>query len=128
IASIVNVRDSTMARESDGIFPTLAGPEIGVASTKAFTCQLAIFAALAVRAGLERVTLSKDEAGLLVQALSETPGFATQALRLEGRIEQVARELSRVNHVLYLGRDTSYPLALEGALKLKELSYIHAEG
>jgi len=128
IASIVNVRDSTMARESDGIFPTLAGPEIGVASTKAFTCQLAIFAALAVRAGLERGTLSKDEAGLLVQALSETPGFAAQALRLEGRIEQVARELSRVNHVLYLGRDTSYPLALEGALKLKELSYIHAEG
>jgi len=128
IASIVNVRDSTMARESDGIFPTLAGPEIGVASTKAFTCQLAIFAALAVRAGLERETISREEAGRLVRALSEAPRYAAQALKLESRIEQVAREMSRVRHVLYLGRDTSYPLALEGALKLKELSYIHAEG
>ena len=128
IASIVNVRDSTMARESDGIFPTLAGPEIGVASTKAFTCQLSIFAALAVRAGIERGTISEAEASQLVRALSETPRYAAQALKLEQRIEQVARELSRVRHVLYLGRDTSYPLALEGALKLKELSYIHAEG
>jgi glutamine---fructose-6-phosphate transaminase (isomerizing) len=128
IASIVNVRDSTMARESDGIFPTLAGPEIGVASTKAFTCQLSIFAALAVRAGLERGTLSAEEARKLVRALSEAPRYASQALKLEERVEKVARELAQVRHVLYLGRDTSYPLALEGALKLKELSYIHAEG
>ncbi|MCT8999562.1 glutamine--fructose-6-phosphate transaminase (isomerizing) [Chelativorans intermedius] len=128
IASIVNVRDSTMARESDGIFPTLAGPEIGVASTKAFTCQLSIFAALAVRAGLERGTLSREQAADFVRALSEAPRYAAQALKLEGRIEKVARALSQVRHVLYLGRDTSYPLALEGALKLKEISYIHAEG
>lgn len=128
IASIVNVRDSTIARESDGIFPTLAGPEIGVASTKAFTCQLAIFAALAVRAGLQRGTLSDEEARKMVRALSEAPRYAAQALRLEGHIEKIARELSQVRHVLYLGRDTSYPLAMEGALKLKEISYIHAEG
>jgi glutamine---fructose-6-phosphate transaminase (isomerizing) len=128
IASIVNVRDSTMARESDGIFPTLAGPEIGVASTKAFTCQLSIFGALAVRAGIERGTLSAEEARKLVRVLSEAPRYASQALKLEERVEKVARELAQVRHVLYLGRDTSYPLALEGALKLKELSYIHAEG
>jgi len=128
IASIVNVRDSTIARESDGIFPTLAGPEIGVASTKAFTCQLAIFAALAARAGLQRGTLSDEEARRMVRALSEAPRYAAQALRLEGHIEKIARELSQVRHVLYLGRDTSYPLAMEGALKLKEISYIHAEG
>ncbi|WP_173931855.1 glutamine--fructose-6-phosphate transaminase (isomerizing) [Chelativorans sp. Marseille-P2723] len=128
IASIVNVRDSTIARESDGIFPTLAGPEIGVASTKAFTCQLSIFASLAVRAGLERGTLTQDEARAMVRSLSEAPRYASQALRLEERIEKIARELSQVRHVLYLGRDTSYPLALEGALKLKEISYIHAEG
>ncbi|MFC6490214.1 glutamine--fructose-6-phosphate transaminase (isomerizing) [Nitratireductor sp. GCM10026969] len=128
IASIVNVRDSTIARESDGIFPTLAGPEIGVASTKAFTCQLSIFAVLAVRAAIERGTLTKEQAGALVKALSEVPRYASQALKLEERIEKVARELSQVDHVLYLGRGTSYPLALEGALKLKEISYIHAEG
>ncbi|MDZ5697675.1 glutamine--fructose-6-phosphate transaminase (isomerizing) [Chelativorans sp. M5D2P16] len=128
IASIVNVRDSTIARESDGIFPTLAGPEIGVASTKAFTCQLSIFAVLAVRAAIERGTLTKEQAGMLVKALSEVPRYASQALKLEERIEKVARELSQVDHVLYLGRGTSYPLALEGALKLKEISYIHAEG
>ncbi|MCT7375423.1 glutamine--fructose-6-phosphate transaminase (isomerizing) [Chelativorans salis] len=128
IATIVNVRDSTMARESDGIFPTLAGPEIGVASTKAFTCQLSIFAALAVRAGLERGTLSPEEASSHIRALSEAPRYAAQALKLEERIEKVGRELSQVRHVLYLGRDTNYPLAMEGALKLKELSYIHAEG
>src|SRR5690606_32757687 len=118
IASIVNVRDSTIARESNGIFPTLAGPEIGVASTKAFTSQLAIFAALAVRAGVDRGVLSKDEAAALVR----------EASKLEEHIETIARKLSEVRHVLYLGRDTSYPLAMEGALKLKEISYIHAEG
>ncbi len=128
IGAIVNVRDSTIARESNGIFPTLAGPEIGVASTKAFTCQLSIFAALAVRAGIERGTLSEEQARHLVRALSEAPRYAAQALRLEERVEQIARELSQVRHVLYLGRDTSFPLAMEGALKLKEISYIHAEG
>ncbi|WP_274424505.1 glutamine--fructose-6-phosphate transaminase (isomerizing) [Chelativorans sp. YIM 93263] len=128
IGSIVNVKDSTIARESDGVFPTLAGPEIGVASTKAFTCQLSIFAALAVRAGLERGTLSEEEAKKLVRSLSEVPRYMSQSLKLEEGIEKISRELSRVSHVLYLGRGTSYPLALEGALKLKEISYIHAEG
>jgi len=128
IASIVNVRDSTIARESNGIFPTLAGPEIGVASTKAFTCQLSIFASLAVRAGLDRGTLTKDQASALIRELSEVPRLVREASKLEDKIEKIARKLSEVRHVLYLGRDTSYPLAMEGALKLKEISYIHAEG
>ncbi|GGA53870.1 glutamine--fructose-6-phosphate aminotransferase [isomerizing] [Nitratireductor aestuarii] len=128
IASIVNVRDSTIARESNGIFPTLAGPEIGVASTKAFTCQLSIFASLAVRAGLDRGTLTKDQASTLIRELSEVPRLVREASKLEDKIEKIARKLSEVRHVLYLGRDTSYPLAMEGALKLKEISYIHAEG
>src|SRR6185369_1262269 len=125
---IVNVRESTIARESDATFPTLAGPEIGVASTKAFTCQLAVLAALAVRAAAARGTVSRDEEKALVRQLSETPRFASQVLKLEAQIEKVARELAKVHHVLYLGRDTNYPLAMEGALKLKEISYIHAEG
>jgi glutamine---fructose-6-phosphate transaminase (isomerizing) len=128
IGAIVNVRESTIARESDGTFPTLAGPEIGVASTKAFTCQLAVLASLAVRAAAARGTVSRDEEKALVRQLSETPRFASQVLKLEAQIEKVARELSKVHHVLYLGRDTNYPLAMEGALKLKEISYIHAEG
>ncbi|MAS13972.1 MAG: glutamine--fructose-6-phosphate transaminase (isomerizing) [Nitratireductor sp.] len=128
ISAIVNVRESTIARESDGIFPTLAGPEIGVASTKAFTCQLSVLAALTLRAAKARGTISADEERALVRQLSEAPRFASQALKLNASIEKVARELSHVRHVLYLGRDTNYPLALEGALKLKEISYIHAEG
>jgi glucosamine--fructose-6-phosphate aminotransferase (isomerizing) len=128
IAAIVNVRESTIARESDAIFPTLAGPEIGVASTKAFTCQLSVLAALAVRAAADRGTIDADEEKRLVRQLSEAPRFASQALRLGDQIEKIARDLAQVRHVLYLGRDTSYPLAMEGALKLKEISYIHAEG
>ncbi|EIM73346.1 glucosamine--fructose-6-phosphate aminotransferase [Nitratireductor aquibiodomus RA22] len=128
ISAIVNVRESTIARESDGIFPTLAGPEIGVASTKAFTCQLSVLAALTLRAAKARGTISAEEEQSLVRQLSEAPRFASQALKLSSGIEKVARELSHVRHVLYLGRDTNYPLALEGALKLKEISYIHAEG
>jgi glutamine---fructose-6-phosphate transaminase (isomerizing) len=128
IGAIVNVRESTIARESDGTLPTLAGPEIGVASTKAFTCQLAVLASLAVRAAAARETVSRDEERALVRQLAETPRFASQVLKLEAQIEKVARELAKVHHVLYLGRDTNYPLAMEGALKLKEISYIHAEG
>ncbi len=128
IGAIVNVRESTIARESDVILPTLAGPEIGVASTKAFTCQLSVLASLAVRAGVARGTISPEEEKTLVRGLSEAPRFATQVLKLAEQIEKLARELSRYHHVLYLGRDTNYPLALEGALKLKEISYIHAEG
>ncbi|WP_274629078.1 glutamine--fructose-6-phosphate transaminase (isomerizing) [Arvimicrobium flavum] len=128
IGAVVNVRESTIARESDVTLPTLAGPEIGVASTKAFTCQLSVLASLAVRAAVARGTVTADEEKALVRQLSEAPRFASQVLKLEEQIEKVARELSQVRHVLYLGRDTSFPLAMEGALKLKEISYIHAEG
>jgi glucosamine--fructose-6-phosphate aminotransferase (isomerizing) len=128
ITAVVNVQESTIARESDAIFPTLAGPEIGVASTKAFTCQLAVLAALAVRAGVQRGHVSPDQERDLVRQLSEAPRLASAALKLDGQIEKLARELSQVKHALYLGRGTSFPLAMEGALKLKEISYIHAEG
>lgn len=128
IAAVVNVQESTIARESDGIFPTLAGPEIGVASTKAFTCQLSVLAALAVRAAVQRGYVSPDKEKELVRQLSEAPRYCSSALKLDDQIEKLARELSQVKHVLYLGRDTNFPLAMEGALKLKEISYIHAEG
>lgn len=128
IGAIVNVRGSTIARESDVTLPTLAGPEIGVASTKAFTCQLSVLASLAVRAAVERKTITPDQELELVRALAEAPRLASQVLKLERSVEEIAHELSKYRHVLYLGRDTSYPLALEGALKLKEISYIHAEG
>jgi glutamine---fructose-6-phosphate transaminase (isomerizing) len=128
IVSIVNVATSTIARESDLMMPTLAGPEIGVASTKAFTCQLTVLACLAIAAGRARGTLSEEEEQKLVSALIETPRHMAAALALEPRIEQLARDLAKCRDVLYLGRGTSFPLALEGALKLKEISYIHAEG
>ncbi|MBO6719806.1 MAG: glutamine--fructose-6-phosphate transaminase (isomerizing) [Rhizobiaceae bacterium] len=128
IASIVNVPESTIGRESDAVLPTLAGPEIGVASTKAFTCQLSALASLAVRAAHARGHVSAEQGKKLVRELSEAPRFASQVLRLDEQIEKVARDLSQVHHVLYLGRDTNFPLAMEGALKLKEISYIHAEG
>ncbi|TIM64681.1 MAG: glutamine--fructose-6-phosphate transaminase (isomerizing) [Mesorhizobium sp.] len=128
IGAVVNVRESTMARESDVILPTLAGPEIGVASTKAFTCQLSVLASLAVRAGVARGTISQEQETALVRQLSEAPRYANQVLKLDGQIEKVARDLSHYKNVLYLGRDTNFPLAMEGALKLKEISYIHAEG
>jgi len=126
--SVVNVPSSTMARESDVVMPTLAGPEIGVASTKAFTCQLAVLAALAIHAGRERGALSTEDARGLVGQLAATPGLVAEALKLEPKVEQTAHSLAKATDVLYLGRGPSYPLALEGALKLKELSYIHAEG
>ena len=126
--SIVNVPTSTIARESEVVMPTLAGPEIGVASTKAFTCQLAALAALAIAAGRARGVLSESDEKRLVHALIEVPRHLTEALTLEPQIEQLARDLAKCRDVLYLGRGTSYPIALEGALKLKEISYIHAEG
>src|SRR5690606_14766003 len=128
IGAIVNVRESTIARESDGVFPTLAGPEIGVASTQAFTCQLSVLASLAVKAAAARGEVDAEGEKLLVRQLSEAPKLANQTLKLAGQIEKLARDLSHYKHVLYLGRDTNYPLAMEGALKLKEISYIHAEG
>jgi glutamine---fructose-6-phosphate transaminase (isomerizing) len=128
VLSIVNMQGSTIARESDVVLPTLAGPEIGVASTKAFTCQLAALACLAIAAGRARRVLSRDDERNLVRALIEVPRHMTEALAIEPTIEHLARELSKSRDVLYLGRGTSFPIALEGALKLKEISYIHAEG
>ncbi|MGU3401144.1 glutamine--fructose-6-phosphate transaminase (isomerizing) [Brucellaceae bacterium D45D] len=128
IASVVNVTGSTIARESDAVFPTLAGPEIGVASTKAFTCQLSAMASLAIAAAKQRGVIDEKREKELVHELSEAPRFINQVLKLESQIAEVCVDLAKVNHVLYLGRGTSFPLALEGALKLKEISYIHAEG
>jgi glutamine---fructose-6-phosphate transaminase (isomerizing) len=128
VLSVVNVPTSTIARESDVVMPTLAGPEIGVASTKAFTCQLATLACLAIAAGRARGVLSEDDEEKLARALIEVPRHMTEALALEPQIERLARDLMKSQDVLYLGRGTSFPLALEGALKLKEISYIHAEG
>jgi glucosamine--fructose-6-phosphate aminotransferase (isomerizing) len=128
VAAIVNVQQSTIAREADFLLPTLAGPEIGVASTKAFTCQLAVLAAMAIAAGRARGVLREEDEQEFVRALSEVPRLMSRALHLEGQIEAIARKLANVEHVLYLGRGTNYAIALEGALKLKEISYIHAEG
>ncbi|SDM87111.1 glutamine--fructose-6-phosphate transaminase (isomerizing) [Afipia sp. GAS231] len=126
--SVVNVPTSTIARESETMLQTLAGPEIGVASTKAFTCQLMVLASLAVAVGKARGELSDADEAKLVHGLIEIPRLMAQALTIEPQIEKLAREISKSKDVLYLGRGTSYPLALEGALKLKEISYIHAEG
>ncbi|MEA2899006.1 MAG: hypothetical protein QOJ84_4621 [Bradyrhizobium sp.] len=126
--SVVNVPTSTIARESETVLPTLAGPEIGVASTKAFTCQLMVLAAIAVAAGKARGELSDTDEAKLVHGLVEIPRLMAAALSTEPQIEKLARDIAKSKDVLYLGRGTSYPLALEGALKLKEISYIHAEG
>ncbi|HEU5277034.1 MAG TPA: glutamine--fructose-6-phosphate transaminase (isomerizing) [Xanthobacteraceae bacterium] len=128
VLSIVNVPSSTIARESDAVLPTLAGPEVGVASTKAFTCQLATLACLAIAAGRARGVLDEEDEKRLVRALIEVPRHMADALALEPQTERLARDLAGSRDVLYLGRGTSFPLALEGALKLKEISYIHAEG
>ena len=128
VLSVVNVPTSSIARESDVVMPTLAGPEIGVASTKAFTCQLAALACLAIAAGRARGTLREDDEKILVQALIEMPRRLNETLALEPQLEQLARDLAKSKDVLYLGRGTSFPIALEGALKLKEISYLHAEG
>jgi glucosamine--fructose-6-phosphate aminotransferase (isomerizing) len=128
VLAVVNVPTSTIARESEVVMPTLAGPEIGVASTKAFTCQLAALACLAIATGRARGVLSAEDEKKLVRALIEVPRHMVEALALEPEIERLAKSISDANDVLYLGRGTSFPLALEGALKLKEISYIHAEG
>lgn len=128
IVSIVNVRESTIARESDIILPTLAGPEIGVASTKAFTCQLAVLAALVIAVGKARGRIDGPRESELIAGLAEVPRLISAILRNESVFEQIAHDLSKVSDALYLGRGPSFPIALEGALKLKEISYIHAEG
>jgi glutamine---fructose-6-phosphate transaminase (isomerizing) len=125
---VVNVPTSSIARLTDAAAPTLAGPEIGVASTKAFTCQLAALAALAICLGKARGMVDEKEEEALVSELLATPGLLAEALKLEPAAERLARSIARARDVLYLGRGSAYPLALEGALKLKELSYIHAEG
>lgn len=127
ILSVVNVTTSTIARESDIVAPILSGPEIGVASTKAFTCQLAVLACLAIGAGVARGVLAKDESTRLVNELILTPRRISEALQHENEIRDVAQRLTKASDVLYIGRGAAYPLAQEGALKLKEISYIHAE-
>jgi len=128
ILSIVNVSQSTIARESDAVLPTLAGPEIGVASTKAFTSQLAVLACVAIAAARARGHLSAAAEAEIVRGLVELPRLMNEVLRREDEFEKLAHLLSHAQDVLYLGRGSYYPLALEGALKLKEISYIHAEG
>ncbi|MBN2759042.1 MAG: glutamine--fructose-6-phosphate transaminase (isomerizing) [Rhodobacteraceae bacterium] len=127
VVSVVNVPTSSIARESDVALPIHAGPEIGVASTKAFTAQLLVLAVLALEAGRARGHLSAEAYARLVEDLRSLPGFVAQALDREGEIERLTKMLSQARDVLFLGRGTMYPLALEGALKLKEISYIHAE-
>ena len=128
VASLVNTQESTIARESSVVFPILCGPEIGVASTKAFTAQLASLASLAVAAGRARGVISAEREAELVRALISLPTAVSEALATEGQIIDIAKRLSKAKDVLYLGRGPMFPIALEGALKLKEISYIHAEG
>ena len=128
IAAVVNVPTSTMAREADLLLPTHAGPEIGVASTKAFTCQLAVLAALAARLAVVKGRMSEAEEAEVVDHLLEAPACLNAALDHDDDIAAMAHLIAPARDVLYLGRGADYPLALEGALKLKEISYIHAEG
>ena len=127
IASLLNSPESTMARESHVVFPTLCGPEIAVASTKATTSQLAALASLVIAAGKARGVIDSAREVELVRALVELPRAVSGALTREGQLEQIAKRLSKAKDVLYLGRGPMYPVAMEGALKLKEISYIHAE-
>ncbi len=128
IAAVVNVPESAMAREADAVFRTHAGPEIGVASTKAFTCQLVVLACLAIATGVARKTLNHATEARLCQAIAEVPARAAEVLNHDERIRELALEVTEATDVLYIGRGASAAIALEGALKLKEISYIHAEG
>ena len=128
IAVVVNVPTSSMAREADLLLPTHAGPEIGVASTKAFTCQLAVLAALAANLARAKGRLTRDEEKAIVAHLQEAPAALNAALGHDEEIAAMAHLIAPARDVLYLGRGPDYPMALEGALKLKEISYIHAEG
>ncbi len=128
ILSVINVPESTIARESDAVLRTNAGPEIGVASTKAFTTQLTVLACLAIAVARERGTIDEETEARLTGALTEVPSRAAEVLNHDSHLRALAQEVAEARDVLYLGRGTSYPIALEGALKLKEISYIHAEG
>ena len=127
ILSVVNVPESSIARESDLVLPILAGVEIGVASTKAFTCQLTTLAILALKAAKDRGMIADKALAQKLTALRALPGVISHALTIEDKTKQVARQLAEARDILFLGRGAMYPLALEGALKLKEISYIHAE-
>ncbi|HEV2081380.1 MAG TPA: glutamine--fructose-6-phosphate transaminase (isomerizing) [Brevundimonas sp.] len=127
-AALVNVHTSSMAREAAVLWPTHAGPEIGVASTKAFTAQVAALLALAVTAGVQRGKIAAAEEAELIQALFESPRLIAEAMGMDAALREVALDLSKATDVLFLGRGAMFPLAMEGALKLKEISYIHAEG
>ena len=126
--AVVNVPESSIAREADAVLPTLAGPEIGVASTKAFVAQLSALAAISVAAALARKKIDRDEERRLAHLLMETPRLIREALKVESTIAAAAEEASHARSILYIGRGMAYPIALEAALKLKEISYIHAEG
>jgi glucosamine--fructose-6-phosphate aminotransferase (isomerizing) len=128
LMSILNVVESTMARESDVVLPTHAGPEIGVASTKAFTTQLMVLACFAIALARARGAIDRRRAAALSVALMEVPARAAEVLNHDQRLRALAHQVAEASDVLYLGRGTAYPIALEGALKLKEISYIHAEG
>ena len=128
VLSIVNVPESAIERESDAVIQTLAGPEIGVASTKAFTTQLAVLACLAIATARARGAIDAEREAALTLALTEVPARAAEILNHDGHIRHIAHLVSEARDVLYLGRGSAYPIALEGALKLKEISYIHAEG
>ena len=126
--AVVNVPTSSIAREADLALPILAGVEVGVASTKAFSCQLLVLAVLALKAGRDRGVLSEADLAGHLETLRLMPGLMNQALALSGEIETLAERLAEAQDILFLGRGPMYPIALEGALKLKEISYIHAEG
>ena len=129
ILSILNVAESTMARESDAVLDTVAGPEIGVASTKAFTAQLSVLACLAIALARARGTIDAEEEAALTDALLKVPGHAAEILAEgDAPVQRIAAIVAEARDVLYLGRGSCYPVAMEGALKLKEISYIHAEG
>ena len=128
IVSVVNVPESTIARESDAVLQTYAGPEVGVASTKAFTTQLTVLACFAIATARARGAMDHDTETRLVDALAGIPARAAEVLNHDDTLRALAQEVAEARDVLYLGRGTSYPIALEGALKLKEISYIHAEG
>jgi len=128
VLSVINVPESSMARESDAVLETVAGPEIGVASTKAFTAQLVVLACLALAAGRTRGAISPVQEAAMTDALLAVPGCAAEVLENDGPIQALAARVAKARDVLYLGRGNCFPIALEGALKLKEISYIHAEG
>jgi glucosamine--fructose-6-phosphate aminotransferase (isomerizing) len=128
ILSVINVPESTIARESHAVLQTLAGPEIGVASTKAFTCQLVALHLLAIAIGQARVALGGERARRLISELEQIPVSIEKTLKLDDRIRELSAQIQHHRDFLYLGRGINYPIALEGALKLKEISYIHAEG